>query len=629
MIHPKSPTFAIFTLNSSNDPENEVVNAISEQAKKTGWNILIFNALDNCDTNRENIVDRCIFRLADPRTLSGAFITQNIMNKKEVADTIIASLKHHNVPVISVGYNTTSCTSIIYDECISFEKMIDHVIEEHGCKVLSLMAGMRNNVFSQNRIDAFKRSLENHGLKFDEKRMYYGEFWRTPTEKAMDDFFASKQSLPDAFICCNDEMAITVCEKLMERKIKIPEDVIVTGYDGIIFSELNSPQISTVKCDDDKLGIESVKLMKKILDGEKVPILKIIAPRPIFSESCGCKPFASHNFNKFAMITQRQIEAYKVMNTMQQNMVTDISNAATLSEIKHYLPDRQYFGGDCWVMLNHTYTDLFYKSTFAISNPFAPKMDCFFCSINWNIYEYPPINKTNYLPEIEKLLDDRFNSIVFTPISFGEEVFGYCAYPFSRDKNTLSKLERFAQTIGQCFALVRNREQMTYMIERDLLTGSYNRRGFYSALKSKIEKLKGKSAYLVIHSVDMDNLKAINDTFGHSAGDFAIKSLARAINSAGGKTAITSRFGGDEFVAAVLTTKKPETFEEDFKSKLAEYLANVNKGSGKPFFVSASCGSQMSPISDFEEDTIDALMKKADNLMYKDKAFRKRNQPRK
>mgnify|MGYP004448432339 CR=1 FL=1 len=631
MLRSKSPTFAVFTLNSSGSSEHEVINSLSEAAKKYGWNLLIFNSIDRSNDIPGVSSEKCIFKLADFKSFSGAFITRNIMNIKSESDALLKELKKHKIPTVSVGYKSENCHSVIYDDCISFEKLIDHIIEEHGCKILNLVAGMRNNVFSQHRIDAFKRSLKKHNLEFDEKRMFYGEFWSLPTEKGMDEFFKSKLPLPDAFVCCNDQMALTVCAKLAEKKIRVPDDVIVTGYDGIDFAALNSPSLSTVKCDEKKLGTESAKMMKKILAGENAPKLKTIAPNIILAESCGCKNAESHNYNKYAIKTEDTISTYKVMNLMQQDMVTAISDISKVSEIKECIPTRQYFGANVWIMLNHSsYNNIFSNEKFTAANPFDSRMDTYYCSIDWNQTDYPTIKRSEYIPELNKILQEKFHSLIFTPITFGDEVFGYCVYPFSEDKNNIAKQERFAQTIGQCISLVRGHEQLVYMLERDLLTGSYNRRGFFSQLKTKAEELCSSNSltYLTIHSVDMDNLKVINDTYGHSAGDFAIKTLVRAIRAAGGKKSIIARFGGDEFVIASFTSKQTENWNSDFKEKLHTNLDSINKRSGRPFAVSASCGTMIAEMKTFNENTVDYLMKEADDLMYIDKQSRKRNKSR-
>lgn len=81
----------------------------------------------------------------------------------------------------------------------------------------------------------------------------------------------------------------------------------------------------------------------------------------------------------------------------------------------------------------------------------------------------------------------------------------------------------------------------------DELTGLYNRRYFNSELQSQIAACRGASTPLTIALVDLDDFKSINDTFGHAAGDTALRVAAEALLSAAPLRATVARTGGDEF----------------------------------------------------------------------------------
>lgn len=81
----------------------------------------------------------------------------------------------------------------------------------------------------------------------------------------------------------------------------------------------------------------------------------------------------------------------------------------------------------------------------------------------------------------------------------------------------------------------------------DELTGLYNRRYFNSELQSQIAACRGAGTPLTIALVDLDDFKSINDTFGHAAGDMALRVTAEALLSAAPLRATVARTGGDEF----------------------------------------------------------------------------------
>lgn len=76
---------------------------------------------------------------------------------------------------------------------------------------------------------------------------------------------------PQAIICANDAMAITACSILRERGIKVPEDVIVTGFDGIELEQYNSPRLTTAAADNDVLGEKIINAIDHMMNGVPLP----------------------------------------------------------------------------------------------------------------------------------------------------------------------------------------------------------------------------------------------------------------------------------------------------------------------------------------------------------------------
>lgn len=157
-----------------------------------------------------------------------------------------------------------------------------------GARRIKLVAGFRGNEFSQTRIDSCAEVMRRFGLTLEQKDIMYGNFWDQPTYRAMDEFFASGEPLPDAFICCNDAMAIAVCSKLREHGYNVPQDVIVTGFDGIEMEKYHSPRLTSAARDDFGLAESLSEMIERLTAGEE-PYNIGLPYIPVFNESCGCK----------------------------------------------------------------------------------------------------------------------------------------------------------------------------------------------------------------------------------------------------------------------------------------------------------------------------------------------------
>lgn len=158
--------------------------------------------------------------------------------------------------------------------------------------------------------------------------------------------------------------------------------------------------------------------------------------------------------------------------------------------------------------------------------------------------------------------------------------------------------------------------------EIDELTGIYNRRGFYRAAEDFIEKNKGRD--IIVCYADMDGLKLVNDGYGHSEGDFSIKSLALCLTEAFGKNGIVGRMGGDEFAAFILKDDAGDI--DSIIGKKREYIERLNRTANKPYPIDMSmgfCECCCENSYDFKE-----AVDKADGKLYDDKTERKRRNKR-
>ncbi|MCB1141213.1 MAG: diguanylate cyclase [Leptospiraceae bacterium] len=132
----------------------------------------------------------------------------------------------------------------------------------------------------------------------------------------------------------------------------------------------------------------------------------------------------------------------------------------------------------------------------------------------------------------------------------------YIGKPFSK--------EEFFCRVNMNMDVLENFEQMRYLANNDYLTGIMNRRHFFET----VENLFKRDEVYGIAQLDIDFFKKINDTYGHDAGDIAIKTLADSIKDFLGNDGFVARFGGEEF--AVVTSSVP-------KDDLKEYFEKLRK----------------------------------------------------
>ncbi|MCX7918181.1 MAG: diguanylate cyclase [bacterium] len=153
----------------------------------------------------------------------------------------------------------------------------------------------------------------------------------------------------------------------------------------------------------------------------------------------------------------------------------------------------------------------------------------------------------------------------------------------------------------------------------DELTGLYNRRGFLTLAEQQLKIADRLKQQLCLIYGDMDNLKWINDNFGHQEGDRAIIDIAEVLRASFRAADIIARIGGDEFVGlAIETTEKSG---ESITARIMENINAINIQGRRKYKLSLSLG-----VTQYDPDnpcSIEELLKQGDTLMYEQKKMKK------
>ncbi len=187
------------------------------------------------------------------------------------------------------------------------------------------------------------------------------------------------------------------------------------------------------------------------------------------------------------------------------------------------------------------------------------------------------------------------------------------------NQEDLNLLEFVSTQVAQVIERKRMEEEIVSLSLTDELTGLHNRRGF-----SLLAEHEMKLAYRFRRSVsfffcDLDDLKTINDNYGHAQGDEAIKEVADIIRETFREADIPARIGGDEFV--ILAPDTSNDSAEMLPKRLQATIDNHNLKGTRPYRLTISVG-----ISRFDPDaphTVNELISLADDLMYHQKKERK------
>ncbi len=169
--------------------------------------------------------------------------------------------------------------------------------------------------------------------------------------------------------------------------------------------------------------------------------------------------------------------------------------------------------------------------------------------------------------------------------------------------------------------LEQSNTQLQLISEIDELTGLYNRRGFLNLARRSMELARQMGRGGLVFFADLDGLKKINDVYGHTDGDTAIKTAGVILHRVFRNMDIVSRLGGDEFTVLALDTD--EGFIPIIRNRMKKQLAEENKKLGKPWNVSISIGAASFKPGDTV--SLEKIMARADANLYREKQRKKKN----
>ncbi|MBD0369455.1 MAG: PAS domain S-box protein [Pyrinomonadaceae bacterium] len=169
----------------------------------------------------------------------------------------------------------------------------------------------------------------------------------------------------------------------------------------------------------------------------------------------------------------------------------------------------------------------------------------------------------------------------------------------------------------------RTEETLRSLSLLDDLTGLYNRRGFLALAEQQVRLTQRTGHGFTLVFADLDGLKKLNDTYGHKAGDEALRSVAEILKKSFRESDIIARLGGDEFTILALEDSELAA-ERVVTARLWENLESYNQQETRPFDLSLSVG-----VVHFNPEintSIEELIAQADKAMYRDKQAKRAKQ---
>ena len=545
-------------------------------------------------------------------------------------------------PIIVLDHRFDDSISVFTDDISSFYEITKHLIDVHNCRKIYLLTGQEEYDGSHRRKNGYIRALTDSGIPVDENHIFYGDFWYTSGEQLANRLISGELEIPDAIVCAGDHMAIGLANTLAKNGIKVPEQLIVTGYEATHEAITNLIGITSYIPNVSQMAAEAINTVRSIIEPDlPVETTEMKNPSGLFiAESCGCiansalqKKYLSaslyrmnRNYNDGTVRNNEDI-AGLIESYMLENLTKTESPLECLKGIfsaAYLLWPYDHF----YLCLRPNWLD---TETDYI-NGYPDKMRCVIHAAPSDINNHRE-NIIHCRNDDRDLFDTRLMLpqlweeqekpcvFFFAPSHFSDNCFGYSVLQCELEKNVkiTAVFHNWMRNVNNALELTRAQNKLIGYSLADSMTKLSNRRGLRLRVKDMISIAESKDKLLAM-VIDMDGLKYINDTYGHNEGDYAITTIASVVRCITGASEVAARAGGDEFYILGVGKYTDETAREKIQ-RFYSILADQNVISMKPFEITGSIGFCIKELS--EIDDISEAIAEADSRMYVSKLERK------
>jgi diguanylate cyclase (GGDEF)-like protein len=490
------------------------------------------------------------------------------------------------------------------------------------------MAGYVGHYDSNVRLEKYYEAMAKWDLPICHNSVFYGDMWTRKGEEAYELFFSEPSNIPDAIICANDEMAIAVCTALDYLGVRVPGDVIVTGCDFLTRGQEFFPILSTVGREWDKLGYKGMNMLIKKMNGDKIPESTILQSIPVLGESCGCEVKKSKSDERLrSILANYRVHREDAVNEWQLRYIDELfSMKNSVEGLKRSMNDtfqynHNFEGEDFMLCIVDGYFEDEESGEELKLGELTDRMEVYVNLVGGKAIPTDGFLTKNLLPTYDGNTKET-QVYLFVPLNTKSRSVGYMVQKNNLQRVYEQSLYIYLRRLSQDMERVKQNIRLEALNKKlkevsitDALTGLRNRTGFDAqALPYLLDCQKlGKNSAIVF--ADINDMKTINDRYGHLQGDLALCTVAEAIQKSLPPNWIAVRYGGDEFLMVGECRDAEEA--DKITDELRKELESLKDKRRLNFGLSVSVGSVV--MYPEEKNNLEEYLRRADEAMYEAK----------
>lgn len=574
----------------------EFIDALYQTVKGSDYRLLLFNSFS--DLYHQNVYDegaKSIYQLLNYDLVDAVIIKADTLNDQQVIRDLIARAKERQIPVILLNMKAEGCYSIVpsYENVLS--QLIEHVIKVHHKRKLYFLSGSMGESNSMLREKIFRETLRDCGIDPQTAKVAYGEYWYGPAERAVENWIQSGD-LPEAIICANDAMAVAACRVLKRHQIRVPGDMIVTGFDGVPSYQFHRPALSTCTRTSSVLAGKCREMLTNILEKNKPPYRDIEEYMLTIQESCGCRKQSHPDYQLCADRLCVSLWDTRVHEEFILSQVERVVETIDMGIIGNKL--NSFILPDSMVALN---SDFLAATRSNVKpdpgRPFAEEM-IVISSLDSNLdrHRYALYKSAEMYPHLEEAVSEDA-MFLFQSIYVENNVCGYYIVKSKELLTDASKIHRVSKVMNLAFSLIISRMQQDHMSHsleemqyHDPVTGVLNLKGLVKRINELYPIWKERAIAVSVYNIP--KYQFIYENYGLKDVEETVQLTADALRMANPQDTVTARISDDSF--CIINEAEDQgaagLIINDSVRAFYRFIESFNKTQDKEYFVEVNCG---------------------------------------
>lgn len=496
------PIIGVITAGACFIEQRQILKGIVAQAQQYNMDTAVFSNIYNPNvTDQKIFAENQIYELAVSQDLDALIIISESFVNPELREKVKESLMRQlGLPIIVVGtlieeFAVPGVRFINTSDEKDLEDITDHLIEEHGFTKIDILTGFDFLEASVLRVEGYRNSLENHDIKYDPKRVHYGDFWTSSGEKLAKKYISGELPFPEAVICTNDYMAYGMLDIFLANDIPVPEKVSVVGYEYIHERLYHSPTLTTYQRNREAIGMSAVQLIHSRLTAG---INKRFDPprgQLIPGTSCPCH-YDKKQLND-ELIDMRETRYYDTQNLFCQ-MEPQLTESHNLDDFIKIAGDYQYlvrYVDNIYLCLSENWCD----------NAPVSKSDIVTCRsiIPWKDMTVRTLSRCQFSRIFAR--EDDAAVYYFNPLFSNNTMFGYLILQYKRPDTYDNAYRSWIKSITNGLSFMRMKNDIRYLTEcqnlsesYDSATGIFNSKGFENAISYASSQNPANKRFILI-----------------------------------------------------------------------------------------------------------------------------------